>query len=158
MERSVIHVNASDSTATLRCMLYGYLPSGQESSIEWGVNGSALTNDSVYTIVNEDGDMLIQNGGPQPIPSLTSTLTVNLTLSPVTGIQKYNCFSSQVGVSAPGFQSISIVQGKLYQINPLVNLCASMHRCMCQGSVQLCEHLLICVHLYVFCLIVCVFV
>ena len=92
MERSVIRVNASDSIATLRCMLYGYLPSGQEPSIMWRLDGITLSNTSVYTITNEDGDMLIQNGGPQPIPSLTSTLTVNLTLSSVTGFQKYNCF------------------------------------------------------------------
>ena len=87
MESSVIHVNASDSTATLRCMLNGYLPSGQEPSIEWILDGVTLSNNSVYTIANEDGDMLIQNGGPQPIPSLTSTLIINLSLSPVTDIQ-----------------------------------------------------------------------
>ena len=111
-ESSTVQVTPSDSTATLRCMLYGYLPSGQEPSIIWRLDGATLSNNSVYIITNEDGDMLIQNGGPQPIPSLTSTLTVNLTLSPVIGSQAYICRSSQA--SDPGI--ITLMQGnKLFK-------------------------------------------
>ena len=109
VESSTIHITASDSTATLRCTLYGYLPSEQEPSIMWRLAGTILSNNSVYTITNEDGDMLIQNGGPQPIPSLTSTLTIDLILSPVTGSLSYICLSSQA--SDPGFQNITLMQG-----------------------------------------------
>ena len=109
-ERSVVNINASDSTATLRCMLYGYLPSGQEPSILWGLNGAMLRSSNVYTITTEDGDRLIQNGGPQPIPSLTSTLTINLTLFPVIGSLAYTCFSSQA--SSPAFKTITVMSGE----------------------------------------------
>ena len=102
-----VRVTSSDSTATLRCMLYGYLPSGEEPSIKWELDGATLSNNSMYTITTEDGKMLIQNGGLQPIPSLTSTLTVNLTLSPLTVSQPYICLSDQ----AAGFQIITIMRG-----------------------------------------------
>ena len=41
--------------------------------------------------------MFIQNGGAQPIPSLISTLTVNLTRDPLTTSTRiYTCISSQM--------------------------------------------------------------
>ncbi len=104
-ERTVININASDKTAVLRCFLYGYLPSGEKPSIKWqevtDMNQSMnqdniVTNDSIHTITFEPGDMLIQNGGAQPVPSLTSTLTMNLTrYSLTTNSRLYTCLSNQ---------------------------------------------------------------
>ena len=95
-ENEMIQVTASDDSAVLRCSLYGYLSSMAVPSITWQLsNNELLSNDSVNTITSEQGDMFIQNGGAQPIPSLTSTLTVNLTRFPLTtSTRVYNCISS----------------------------------------------------------------
>ncbi len=64
-------------------------------SITWRLSNNDLSNDSINTITSEQGDMFIQNGGAQPIPSVTSTLTVNLTRDPLTtSTRVYNCISS----------------------------------------------------------------
>ncbi len=58
-----------------------------------------ISNDLANTITSELGDMLIQNGGDQSVPSLISTLTVNLTRDPLmTTSRLYSCFSSQINM------------------------------------------------------------
>ena len=94
-ENGMIQVTASDDSAVLRCFLSGYLPSMAVPSIIWRLSNNELSNDLVNSITSEQGDMFIQNGGAQPIPSLTSTLTVNLTRFPLTtSTRVYNCISS----------------------------------------------------------------
>ena len=97
-ENGMIQVTASDGSAVLRCSLYGYLSSMAVPSITWQLSNNelhVLFDDSVNTITSEQGDMFIQNGGAQPIPSLISTLTVNLTRDPLTtSTRVYNCISS----------------------------------------------------------------
>ena len=66
----------TDSSATLRCELYGYLPE-QLPTIVWNFGGDQLTDDSVFTITTEDGSRRIQNGGSTPRPSVRSVLTIN---------------------------------------------------------------------------------
>ena len=96
-ENGMIQVTASDDSAVLRCSLYGYLPLMAVPSITWQLSNNELSNDLVNTITSEQGDMFIQNGGAQPIPSFISTLTVNLTRDPLTtGTRIYNCISSQM--------------------------------------------------------------
>ena len=94
-ENGMIQVTASDDSAVLRCSLSGYLPSMAVPSIIWRLSNNELSNDLVNTITSEQGDMFIQNGGAQPVPSFTSTLTVNLTRDPLTtGTRIYNCILS----------------------------------------------------------------
>ena len=68
----------TNQPATLSCELYGYLPE-QLPTIVWTFGGNQLTNDSVFTIMTEDGshDHMIQNGGNIPRPSVRSVLTIN---------------------------------------------------------------------------------
>ena len=94
-ENGMIQVTASNDSAVLRCSLSGYLPLMAVPSIIWRLSNNKLSNDSVNAITFEQGDMFIQNGGAQPIPSFTSTLTVNLTRFPLTtSTRVYNCISS----------------------------------------------------------------
>ena len=94
-ENGMIQVTASDDSAVLKCFLSGYFPSMADPSITWRLSNNDLSNDSVNTITSEQGDMFIQNGGAQPVPSLISTLTVNLTRDPLTTSTRiYNCISS----------------------------------------------------------------
>ncbi len=95
-ENETIQVTASDDSAVLRCFLYGYFPPMTPLSITWRVGNNELSNDLVYTITSEQGDRFIQNGGTSPIPSVTSTLTVNLARDPPnTGPRMYTCVSNQ---------------------------------------------------------------
>ena len=66
----------SDSSATLSCELYGYLPE-QLPTIVWTFGGDQLTDDFVFTITTQDGSRMIQNGGTTPRPSVRSLLTIN---------------------------------------------------------------------------------
>ena len=94
-ENGMIQVTASNDSAVLRCSLSGYLPLMAVPSIIWRLSNNKLSNDLVNAITSEQRDMFIQNGGAQPIPSFTSTLTVNLTRDPLTtGTRIYNCISS----------------------------------------------------------------
>ena len=106
-ENAVVTIPANDVSATLRCHLYGYLSPG-EPSISWFLNLSddMLTNDATYTITNEVGDRLIQNGGSQTRPSLISALSINLANSPVSSSRSYFCQSNQV--PPPGVRQIMI--------------------------------------------------
>ncbi len=105
-ESEVVEVDScNETTAILRCFLFGYLSSRVEPTINWiDANMNQLTTDLVYTINNEEGDRYIQNGGARPVPSVTSTLTVNLTSSPLTTSQQYSCSSDQI----KGLQSINL--------------------------------------------------
>ena len=100
---SEVTVTANDVNATLRCHLYGYLPPG-EPSITWFFDNEMLFNDAVYTITNEVGDRLIQNGGSQTRPSLLSALSINLLNSPVRSDRFFFCQSNQV--ASPGLRQI----------------------------------------------------
>ena len=66
----------TDSSATLSCELYGYLPE-QLPTIVWTFGGDQLTDDSVFTITTQDGNRMIQNGGTTPRSSVRSVLTIN---------------------------------------------------------------------------------
>ncbi len=106
-ENGMIQVTASNDSAVLRCSLSGYLPLMAVPSIIWRLSNNELSNNLVNTITSEQGDMFIQNGGAQPIPSLTSTLTVNLTRDPLTtGTRIYNCISSSSQMITPLVQTI----------------------------------------------------
>ena len=71
-----MNITSDDSSATLSCELYGYLPE-QLPPIVWTFGGDQLTDDSVFTITTEDGSRMIQNGGTTPWPSVRSLLTIN---------------------------------------------------------------------------------
>lgn len=49
----------------------------QLPTIVWSFGGDQLTNDSVYTIITEGGNHMIQNGGDSPRSSIRSVLTIN---------------------------------------------------------------------------------
>ena len=66
----------TESSTTLDCELYGYLPE-QLPPIVWTFDGNQLTDDSVFTITTEDGSRMIQNGDNTPRPSVRSVLTIN---------------------------------------------------------------------------------
>ena len=66
----------TDSSTTLSCELYGYLPE-QFPPIVWTFGGNQLTDDSVFTITTEDGSHMIQNRSNIPRPSVRSILTIN---------------------------------------------------------------------------------
>ena len=66
----------TDSSTTLSCELYGYLTNSLPT-IVWMFGGNQLTDDSVFTIMTEDGSRMIQNGGNTPRPSVRSILTIN---------------------------------------------------------------------------------
>ena len=106
-ENPVVTIPANDVSATLRCHLYGYLPPGVPS-ISWflDLSDDMLTNDATYTIANEVGDRLIQNGESQTRPSVLSVLSINLINSPVSSIQSYFCQSNQV--PPPGVRQIML--------------------------------------------------
>ncbi len=110
-ENETIQVTAGDDSAVLRCILYGYFPTMTSLSITWRVGNNELSNDLVYTITSEQGDRFIQNGGTSPIPSVTSTLTVNLASVPLnTGPRMYTCVSSQTNNVL--FQTITLSECK----------------------------------------------
>ena len=69
-------VTTDNPSATLSCELYGYLPE-QLPTIVWTFGGDQLTDDSVFTIMTQDGSHMIQNGGNTPRPSVRSVLTIN---------------------------------------------------------------------------------
>ena len=78
-----------NSTVTLSCELYGYLPIGAQPSISW----SKVGRDSIFgsTAVTVEGSRQIQNGGSSPRPSLVSNLTIDVVDASVAGL--YICSS-----------------------------------------------------------------
>ena len=72
-------VTTVNSSVTLSCEIYGYLPSGSQRQINWQRrNGGSISssNPPYYTLSTRNGSRQIQNGGISPIPSLVSSLTI----------------------------------------------------------------------------------
>jgi len=76
MSSPTTRVNIGDTSATLSCELYGYL-TRQTPTITWNFGSDVLMNDSVFTITEQDGSHIIQNGGDTPQPGIRSVLTIN---------------------------------------------------------------------------------
>ena len=73
-------VTTVNSSVTLSCEVYGYLPSGSQRQINWQrTNGESISNSNPpYTLSTSNGSRQIQNGGISPIPSLVSSLTIDV--------------------------------------------------------------------------------
>ena len=73
-------VTTVNSSVTLSCEVYGYLPSGSQRQINWRrMNGGSISNSNPpYTLSTRNGSRQIQNGGISPIPSLVSSLTIDV--------------------------------------------------------------------------------
>ena len=110
---SRVTVTTDDSSATLSCELYGYLPE-EPPTFVWTFGGDQLTDDSVFTITTEDGSRMIQNGGNTPRPSVRSVLTINRPMTTHEGT--YICFAGG-RVSRIDLQ---VVEGKCYVIRMYV--------------------------------------
>ena len=84
-------VDASmNSLVTLSCEVYGYLPRLSQPQITWRrMNGGTIGNSTPYTITTSNGSRQIQNGGPSPIPSRVSSLTIDVMDDSVAGM--YTC-------------------------------------------------------------------
>ena len=106
---SRVTVTSDDPSATLSCELYGYLNSSLPT-IVWTFGGDQLTDDSVFTIMTEDGSRRIQNGGTTPRPSVRSVLTINRPMTTHEGI--YIC-SASGRISTVDLQ---VVEGRSYVI------------------------------------------
>ena len=100
-------VTTDDSSATLNCELYGYLPE-EPPTIVWNFGSDQLTDDSVFTITTQDGSRMIQNGGTTSQPSVRSLLTINRPNTTHQG--NYSCFAGG-RVSTVYLQ---VVEGRLY--------------------------------------------
>ena len=105
-------VATTNSTVTLSCEIFGYLPRDSQPQITWrtriGGPGTQVSSDNpLYTISTSDGSRQIQNGGSTPRPSLVSSLTIDVIDESVAG--EYVC-------SGPSsFQTIVLnVQGGMY--------------------------------------------
>ena len=73
-------VTTVNSSVTLSCEVYGYLPSGSQRQINWRrTNGGSISSSSPpYTLSTRNGSRQIQNGGILPISSLVSSLTIDV--------------------------------------------------------------------------------
>ena len=68
-----------NSSVTLSCEIYGYLPRGSQPHITWRMGSVTISSsDPLYTIFMSDGSRQIQNGGPTPRPSLVSSLIIDV--------------------------------------------------------------------------------
>ena len=109
-------VTATNSSVTLSCEIFGYLPRGSQPQITWrtqmGGPGMPIPSDNPpYRISTSDGSRQIQNGGSSPRPSLVSSLTIDVMDESVAG--EYVC-------SAPSsVQTIvlNVQQGGVYNNN-----------------------------------------
>ena len=99
----------TDSSTTLSCELYGYLPE-QLPPIVWTFGGNQLTDDSVFTITTEDGSRMIQNGGNTPRPSVRSILTINRP-----NISHVGAYTCSVDVDSRSI-TLQIIEGELQGI------------------------------------------
>ena len=93
-----------NSSVTLACELYGYLPSGAEPEILWQTlnpSTTIMSSDPWYTISSSSGSRQIQNGGSSPRPSFISSLTIDVVDDSVEGT--YLCSST------PHFQTLQLV-------------------------------------------------
>ena len=73
-------VTTVNSSVTLSCEVYGYLPSGSQRQINWQrmIGGAISSSIPPYTLSTRNGSRQIQNGGISPIPSLVSSLTIDV--------------------------------------------------------------------------------
>ena len=73
-------VTTVNSSVTLSCEVYGYLPSGSQRQINWQrmIGGAISSSSPPYTLSTRNGSRQIQNGGISPIPSLVSSLTIDV--------------------------------------------------------------------------------
>ena len=73
-------VTTVNFSVTLSCEVYGYLPSGSQRQINWQrTNGESISSSNPpYTLSTRNGLRQIQNGGISPIPSLVSSLTIDV--------------------------------------------------------------------------------
>ena len=109
---NVTPVVTTNSSVTLSCEIYGYLPRGSQPQITWRMGAMAISpSNPPYSISTNDGSRQIQNGGATPRPSLVSSLTIDVMDESVAGI--YLC-------SGPYFfESIQldVQEGMLQQSN-----------------------------------------
>ena len=108
-------VATTNSSVTLSCEIFGYLPRSSQPQITWrtrmgGPGTSSIpvsSSNPLYEIATSVGSRQIQNGGSTPRPSLVSSLTIDVMDESVAG--EYVC-------SGPSsFQTIVLnVQGGMY--------------------------------------------
>lgn len=86
LEPLEVHVvQEANRSVSLACELYGYVDGAL--NITWQL--AVVTTESVYTITEDIGGHMIQNGGDSPRPSVKSSLTIELLLHSQAGI--YTC-------------------------------------------------------------------
>ena len=90
----------TNSSVTVSCEIYGYLPDGSEPQIFWRkLDGAAIYSDTpLYTISSSNGSKQIQNGGSTPSPSFISSLTIDVVDETLAGT--YLCSSIATTVQA----------------------------------------------------------
>ena len=73
-------VATMNTSVTLSCEIYGYLPRGSIPQITWRrMNGEMLSRSSPpYMLSMSNGTEQIQNGGTSPQPSYVSSLTIDV--------------------------------------------------------------------------------
>ena len=73
-------VTTVNSSVILSCEVYGYLPRGSQQQISWQrMNGRSISSSiPPYTLSTSNGSRQIQNGDFSPIPSLVSSLTIDV--------------------------------------------------------------------------------
>lgn len=117
-------IEAVSMTVSLSCELYGYV-SGLE--ITWQFeNGTTITNESAYSITEDVGEYMIQNGGESPIPSVVSFLTIDSPTTSQTG--KYTCLGGGMK------RTISLHIGMYVLCS--VKRAGKFHVCALVGSIQ----------------------
>ena len=88
----------TNSSVTLSCEIYGYLPYGDQPQISWQKLPNMLitSNGPLYTISSTSGSKQIQNGSSTPGPSFISSLIINVVDETVAGT--YICSSSDTPI------------------------------------------------------------
>ena len=112
-------VTTTNSSVTLSCEIFGYLPRGSQPQITWrtrmgGPGTSSMpvsSSNPLYTIATSNGSRQIQNGGSTPHPSLVSSLTIDVIDESVAG--EYVC----MGPSSSQTIVLNIQQGGICQYN-----------------------------------------
>ena len=105
-------VTTANSSVTLFCEIFGYLPRGSQPQITWQMGAMAISSSNpLYTIFTSDGSRQIQNGGSTPRPSLVSSLTIDVMDESVAG--EYVCS----GPSSVQTIVLNVQQGGVYNNN-----------------------------------------
>ena len=104
----------TNSSVTLSCEIYGYLPNDAEPQISWHKlpNVAVTSNDPLYMISSTNGSKQIQNGGITPGPSLISSLTIDVVDVTVAGT--YLCSSSGANIKSIVLTVTDANTGMLY--------------------------------------------